>query len=99
MTIKKEISNLNTCLEDNIYNMDDEETVRTNETYELWAESSLFDLAFEILEYCRKEAPLLLNKRESLNNILEVLKENIKVPCPFSDGGNDLSDDELMDEY
>ena len=88
--ISKEI-NFNTENDPNNYDLED--------SYQSWTTSSLFDIAFDVIEYCRTESPLLLKNRASLNAVLNVLSEHVDVNCPFNFiKQDDQSDEELLEE-
>lgn len=74
------------------------ERIEKEERKDLWAESELFPLAYEIVNYCRQEVPTLLNSRTSLNSVLEVLKTYIKVPDLDDSQEEELTEEEYMDE-
>ena len=82
----------------NVSNVLEGERVEKEERKDLWAESELFPLAYEIVNYCRQEAPTLLTSRASLNSVLEVLKTYIKVPDLDDSQEEELTEEEYMDE-
>ncbi len=74
------------------------ERIEKEERKDLWAENELFPLAYEIVDYCRQDAPTLLTSRVSLNSVLEVLKTYIKVPDLDNSQEDELTEEEYMDE-
>ena len=81
-----------------VSNEAERERIEKEERKDLWAESELFPLAYEIVNYCRQEAPTLLTSRVSLNSVLEVLKTYIKVPNLDDSKEEELTEEEYMDE-
>ena len=74
------------------------ERTEIDDTKELYAETELFEMAYNILEYCRNDVPSLLTSRTSLHNVLQLLKTYIRVPGSNESVEEELSDDEFMDD-
>jgi hypothetical protein len=73
-------------------------TTDMDEMYDECADQELFSTAYNIIDYCRCEAPVLLNRRDSLWTILNLLKEYITVPNTIELRDDNNSDDELFDD-
>lgn len=64
-----------------------------------WINSTLFDMSFEIIDYCRQHSPSLLNHRNSLNSVLDLLSDHVNINRPRPPIiKDDVSDDELIEE-
>lgn len=83
----------------NINTENDQYKQDLEDSYQSWTNTALFDIAFDVIEYCRTESPLLLKNRASLNAVLNVLSEYVDVNCPFNFiKQDDQSDEELLEE-
>ena len=65
---------------------------------EEWVESQLFDIAYDVIDFCRNEIPILLNHRNSLNELVNIMKNHIQIKCPFEIKNDEISDDEYFDD-
>ncbi len=77
---------------------DDHITNDLDEMYDQFADHELFDIAYNMVDYCRTEVPVLLNKRDSLWEILNLFKEHIEVPYTLEVKDDIQSDDDLADD-
>lgn len=61
--------------------------------------SALFDIAFELVDCCRKNYPGIFVNKNSVNDILDLLIEEVSIPNP-SKNDSESSEDESEDyEY
>lgn len=61
--------------------------------YHEYKSIEFFDLAYDIVEDCSNYSPWLLFTRESVNDIIEVLSDNIDFKNPFTIYDDDLGTD------
>ena len=53
------------------------------EAFKLWKETIFFDISYDIIDYCRNNCQVLLNTRDSTNEINDLLMEYIDMKDPF----------------
>ena len=62
-------------------------------------DSALFDIAFELVDCCRKNYPGILVNKNSVNDILDLLIDEVSIPNP-NKNDSESSEDESEDyEY
>ena len=69
------------------------------EAYDFYKEATLLNLGCDIIDYTRNNSPKLLNYKDSLYNIMEILKYHIDIPNIFNNSIEISSEDDDDEIY